>query len=690
MNLTKLSERSKLQRRIREEPDDVEARKTLALLFVEAGDLARAATELMSISRVHISRGEGLDARNACRQALKFDPANLELRLLLAQIHARFPASRDRAAAPIVEAIAEADLDGPVIELTATPRLEEVVDAPSGELPVVQVAPPTTTEEVELDALIDERLATKEGRLVADAASRVEDETADMKPLGDLVEVPTSARYRDEVTAPTGAAPELPDADSGNARTVIPHMGERAPHTTIGAAAVGADRAESDPSWSSATKRVTRPRDLSPIPTSKKRVFTPKRPRSKPPAESEPTSSLQSRGSKPLPDPFESVLGVQAASQESLPIAAGRVPTPAAGTADLSMMGLGGDDETPAPIVVLDSGDYRRIDPTPAGGVDLSPRSPSSGFSARVSATERFGPGAGEGRTVIGPAAAHFKVSDIPPNPLTDRLPKAARSELFHNMLYVEYDDQAAVVESGRPIDSLLLVQHGVVRVVNGPLLGDATDLARMSDGNLIGPFEFLSRAPSRGSMQAEGKLGMLELTREATDDLRKNDAQIGDALRSVLRETLLADLMDRAPIFTSLTQDQRRDLAGRFFTVEVEPGEPILQEGEINRRLFVLQSGELVVDGRGAKGSRMGLGPGDFFGFVSTLLGRPVQVAVVARTASALLVLPEQEVYRLVAGNKGVARSARREAVERGDQPISVHGIGGIGGIVVRRPNDG
>ncbi len=703
MNITKLSERSRLQRIIREAPDNIDARKALASLFWESGDFVRAAAELMSISRVHVSRGEGDSARNACRQALEFDPANLELRLLLAQVHARFPAGEVRAAAPIVAAVVELPVDEPTLELAPAPLLDEI-PAVVGDVPVVDVE----TGFSEVDDMFAGVAQTAQGRPAGRSEPR-EPDTADVPAIqvgaSDLIEIPDAIGYKDEDTAPTGGIPQVPAMLDPLAETepVMEPVANQRARTSRGSVSVPAGRATDSvrhgqptgpdsvvavspaPGLAAAGVNAQPPKAFSravpqrpghsrTAPVASTRV-TP------PPPKSAPPTAPPSRVTSPTPIYSESI--------EPLPNPVDSAIEPKARPNLISdYIGLGVDDETPMPSQ-FGASMFRSTGPTHVGGDDLSPR-PTSGFEQRVSATERLRGEPPLARTVVGPAPDHFTLSDIPANPLTDRLPRPAREALFRRLLYVKYTDEAAVIDAGRQLDALMLVQDGVVRVVNGPLVGDATHLCRMSDGELIGAFEFLTRSHSRVSLQAEGPLGMLELPRVASDELRREDAQIGDAIRAVLRERLVSNLMDRAPIFASVRTDQRRDLAGRFFTVDVESAEPILQEGEINRRLFLLQSGELVVDSRGGKGGRMTLRPGDFFGFVSTLLGRPVQVDVVASAPSSLLVLPEQEVYRLVAGNKGVARTARREAVERGDQPISVHSIGGLGGLLVRRPEFG
>lgn len=288
------------------------------------------------------------------------------------------------------------------------------------------------------------------------------------------------------------------------------------------------------------------------------------------------------------------------------------------------------------------------------------------------------------GRRSLGPAEVHLSVEDLPACPFVAGLSAPARHRLLEHLEFVAYTDGEPIVHAERPLDRLVLLYDGVAAV------DTATGGDRFAVGQWIGAFDALASVAPTATAVAEGPTRTLELRRERFATLARNDQELGNAFNGLLRETVVRQLLSRAPLFQSLTREQRDGLASEFFALDVEPGEVVLKQGGINRRLFVLLDGQLAIDSRGAERpfGRMALEPGDFFGFVSTVLGRAVQVAVEATEPSRLLVLSEQEVYRLVAANKGIARAARREAVERGDAPISVHRVAGLGGFVVRRPS--
>ena len=71
-------------------------------------------------------------------------------------------------------------------------------------------------------------------------------------------------------------------------------------------------------------------------------------------------------------------------------------------------------------------------------------------------------------------------------------------------------------------------------------------------------------------------------------------------------------------PLFTSLTDDERRKLAGWFDVQEASPGVRLVGEGAPGYSFFVLLEGGAAVTSDGAELAV--LGPGDFFGELALL----------------------------------------------------------------------
>ncbi len=75
-------------------------------------------------------------------------------------------------------------------------------------------------------------------------------------------------------------------------------------------------------------------------------------------------------------------------------------------------------------------------------------------------------------------------------------------------------------------------------------------------------------------------------------------------------------------------------------FERQVASGATVFEEGDGGRSLFVIQSGQVELTRRSGEGSRLvaRLGPGEFFGEMSVLLGRSRSVRAVAASDARLL----------------------------------------------------
>lgn len=89
-----------------------------------------------------------------------------------------------------------------------------------------------------------------------------------------------------------------------------------------------------------------------------------------------------------------------------------------------------------------------------------------------------------------------------------------------------------------------------------------------------------------------------------------------------------VADLK-RVPLFQGMTDRAVEAIAGLAREVEFEPDTPLVTEGEDGDAFYLLLDGQAEVTRGGAVLSR--LGPGDFFGEISLVDGRPRTATVTA-----------------------------------------------------------
>ena len=113
----------------------------------------------------------------------------------------------------------------------------------------------------------------------------------------------------------------------------------------------------------------------------------------------------------------------------------------------------------------------------------------------------------------------------------------------------------------------------------------------------------------------------------------------------------MVAELLDVAPYFSELTQEELTGLADAVAVVSFGAGDVVLAEGDRGESLFFVSKGVLTVRTSGPDGNQVTVGTlsaGDLFGEVSLLLGRPRTATVSAETEVVCLEVGREEWSRL------------------------------------------
>lgn len=119
---------------------------------------------------------------------------------------------------------------------------------------------------------------------------------------------------------------------------------------------------------------------------------------------------------------------------------------------------------------------------------------------------------------------------------------------------------------------------------------------------------------------------------------------------RSAYLEHLL-----RVPVFSNCTKQELRHLARRTTDIPIEPGQVLVNEGELGYEFFVIISGRAKVTRAGHKVGE--LGPGDFFGELALLDKAPRNATVTAITPMEAIVLTRADFDAAIAEAPGMTR---------------------------------
>lgn len=158
--------------------------------------------------------------------------------------------------------------------------------------------------------------------------------------------------------------------------------------------------------------------------------------------------------------------------------------------------------------------------------------------------------------------------------------------------------------------------------------------------------------------------------------DLTQAKGQLLRQVRRLLRHggigaepaPTIAELLSGLALFDGLAQDQIARLETQLITRQLEPRALLFEQGNVGASIFVVRSGVLEVVRRDEVASKTygRVGPGEYLGEVSMMIGKPHPVSVVALTPCTVLELPRTALEGMLKADKALSQTLER-SVRRG-----------------------
>lgn len=242
------------------------------------------------------------------------------------------------------------------------------------------------------------------------------------------------------------------------------------------------------------------------------------------------------------------------------------------------------------------------------------------------------------------------------PVPFFSELRREELLAVLRSLTVRRLSDGEVVMRQGEPGTALYLMAGGAVRVTMTDAThpaGNERELARLYENTLFGEMALITDQPRSASVAALGEADVIEVSRAALAQVTARLPTVKEVLDRFTRERLIKNVLQTSPLFTPFSKAQQSDLLRRFEGHEVEPGLPVIREGEPGPGLFVVLTGTLEVVARADSATPVRLGllvAGDIFGEMSLVSDQPTSATVRATSRSALLFLARTYVERLAA----------------------------------------
>jgi cAMP-dependent protein kinase regulator len=234
-----------------------------------------------------------------------------------------------------------------------------------------------------------------------------------------------------------------------------------------------------------------------------------------------------------------------------------------------------------------------------------------------------------------------------PPIPLFSDLNQQELQSLLSRVHASTYPRETYICREGEAGESLLVISRGEVGIFKQNREGKEVWIHSRKEGDFFGEFSFFTDRKRYASIKTLTECEILEISRNDLDEVIKAHPRVKEVLYSFFTQRVLDFFLALSPLFSSLSQTERREVLRRF-RLRHDPEETILfQRGDPPASLYMVKSGEVEISTRNRLGQKVVLDiqkSGNFFGELSLLMNRPCMVDAKTTRPSELLELSKAD----------------------------------------------
>jgi CRP-like cAMP-binding protein len=232
--------------------------------------------------------------------------------------------------------------------------------------------------------------------------------------------------------------------------------------------------------------------------------------------------------------------------------------------------------------------------------------------------------------------------------PFLSGLSDATLAAIARRLVPMERKQGELIAKEGQNPEALFIVESGLVRL---PSTEEGGDFSELGAGEAFGEMALLTGKPHARSAVADTEVVLWALPLPDFEELAEQHPDIRLALSKSLRDRLSSQDQDQAierltamPLFANLSEDALWAVAQRLLLCHVPAGEKVFAESSPGDALYVIDSGRVEIMPGGHA-----LGPGEFFGEMALLTGKPRTMTARAAEHTNLFVLYRSDFDDLV-----------------------------------------
>lgn len=221
----------------------------------------------------------------------------------------------------------------------------------------------------------------------------------------------------------------------------------------------------------------------------------------------------------------------------------------------------------------------------------------------------------------------------------------------------------SVIMNERTPGHFLYLVLHGTICLTLHDRAGREVLIGFLNRGDCFGEGQLFGDQFRSATAQAETVCYLLQLPLAEMRALLEHAPELATVLRTVYRNRLVDSTLGRVPLFSQLSPLARAGIADALLQKQYPRGATIIHEGAPGEALYLVESGQVVVEQCGDIIAY--LDEGDFFGEMSLLTESPHNADIKTLTPVEVLVLPAAAFRRLL-WQQPLLAAQLKEVVER------------------------
>ena len=183
------------------------------------------------------------------------------------------------------------------------------------------------------------------------------------------------------------------------------------------------------------------------------------------------------------------------------------------------------------------------------------------------------------------------RLAQLPSMPLFAEVPQALLTRIIKESRLIDLDPGERLIERGTTADAVYVLVEGSVQL----LRPSPQEALLLSEGDLLGTSCLLNHLTYEGDVTASTRVRALRISKLLLDRLVVEHPPLNDILVEALGRRLVATLVRTSPMFSSLDDAARSELAAMFEVRLAQQGTAILEAGKQADGLYIPMVGQVV-----------------------------------------------------------------------------------------------